>query len=77
MTARQLESLIRLAEARARMELREEVSEADAIDAIAVVRETIIYDTLADLVGGAHVAPGGQAVGVGAAPWPGPAPAKR
>ena len=76
-TARQLESLIRLAEARARMELREEVSEADAIDAIAVVRETIIYDTLADLVGGAHVAPGGQAVGVGAAPWPGPAPAKR
>ena len=38
MTTRQLESLIRLAEARARMDLREEVTEADAQDAVAVVR---------------------------------------
>ena len=37
-TTRQLESLIRLAEARARMDLREEVTEADAQDAVAVVR---------------------------------------
>ena len=58
-TARQLESLIRLAEARARMDLREEVTEADALDAVAVVRETIIYDTLADLVGGANLHQGG------------------
>ena len=76
-TARQLESLIRLSEARARMDLRDEVTEADALDAVAVVRETIIYDTLADLVGGAHVAPGGQAMGAGGTSWPGPAPAKR
>ena len=65
-TARQLESLIRLAEARARMDLREEVTKADALDAVAVVRETIIYDTLADLVGGAQLAGG-----TGGAPAPG------
>ena len=70
-TARQLESLIRLAEARARMDLREEVTEADALDAVAVVRETIIYDTLADLVGGGHLAAAGPASQ--AAPWSRPA----
>ena len=36
-TSRQLESLVRLAEARARLELREVVTKADALDAIAVV----------------------------------------
>ena len=41
------------------MDLREEVTEADALDAVAVVRETIIYDTLADLVGGANLHQGG------------------
>jgi DNA helicase MCM8 len=40
-TTRQLESLVRLAEARAKMELREEVTEADAHDAVAVVKETV------------------------------------
>ncbi|KAL1526324.1 hypothetical protein AB1Y20_015038 [Prymnesium parvum] len=51
-TSRQLESLIRLAEARARMELREVVSSRDAMDAVEVVQETIFFDTFADIVGG-------------------------
>ncbi|KAL3929172.1 MAG: hypothetical protein SGPRY_002071 [Prymnesium sp.] len=51
-TSRQLESLIRLAEARARMELREEVSREDAMDAVEVVQETILFDTFADIIGG-------------------------
>ena len=34
----QLESLIRLAEARARMDLRPEVTREDALDAVAVVQ---------------------------------------
>ena len=42
-TARQLESLVRLAEARARMDLRPVVTVADAHDAVAVVKETILY----------------------------------
>lgn len=45
-TARQLESLVRIAEARAKMELRDEVTEADALDAIEVVKETITFHTL-------------------------------
>ena len=45
-TARQLESLVRIAEARAKMELRDEVTEADAHDAIEVVKETITFHTL-------------------------------
>ena len=47
-TARQLESLVRLAEARARMDLREDVTRQDALDAVAVVRETIVFDAVAD-----------------------------
>ena len=71
-TTRQLESLIRLAEARARMDLREEVTREDAQDAVAVVRETIIFDTLTDLIGGTEGlgGPSGHAPGpprVGAA----------
>ena len=31
------------------------MSQEDALDAVAVVRETIIYDTLSDLVGGAEL----------------------
>ena len=57
-TARQLESLNRLAEARARMDLREVVTDADAIDAIEVVKETILYDVLTDAVGSYDVAGG-------------------
>ena len=40
-THRQLESLIRLAEARARVDLREQVSEDDAEDAIEIMKETL------------------------------------
>ena len=44
------------------MDLREEVTKADALDAVAVVQETIIFDTLADLVGGASVGGGHSGV---------------
>uniref|UniRef100_J3M7Y3 Probable DNA helicase MCM8 n=1 Tax=Oryza brachyantha TaxID=4533 RepID=J3M7Y3_ORYBR len=40
-TARQLESLVRLAEARARVDLREEVTEEDAKDVIALMKESL------------------------------------
>uniref|UniRef100_A0A0D9WHF9 Probable DNA helicase MCM8 n=1 Tax=Leersia perrieri TaxID=77586 RepID=A0A0D9WHF9_9ORYZ len=46
-TARQLESLVRLAEARARVDLREEVTEEDAKDAIALMKESL-YDKYVD-----------------------------
>ena len=65
-TTRQLESLVRLAEARAKAELREEVTEQDAHDAVDVVKETILYDTLADLMGGMGAPPGGSARAAGA-----------
>ncbi len=41
-TTRQLESLIRLSEARAKVELREEVSEQDARDVIEIMREALM-----------------------------------
>jgi DNA helicase MCM8 len=44
---RQLESLIRLTEARAKMELREEATEADAIDVVEIMRASMV-DTAAD-----------------------------
>ena len=56
-TTRQLESLVRLAEARAKAELREEVTEQDAYDAVEIVKETIVYNTLADLMGGMGAPP--------------------
>ena len=40
-TTRQLESLVRLAEARARLELREEVTARDAQDVVLLMRETL------------------------------------
>ncbi len=52
-TPRQLESLVRVAEARARAELREVVTQQDAIDAIDIMRETVFFDTLGDVMGGA------------------------
>jgi DNA replicative helicase MCM subunit Mcm2 (Cdc46/Mcm family) len=41
-TTRQIESLIRLAEARARLELREEVTAADALDVVEIMRMSMI-----------------------------------
>lgn len=39
LSARQLESLVRLSEARARLELREEVTRSDAEDVVDLLRE--------------------------------------
>ena len=44
---RQLESLIRLTEARAKLELREEATESDAIDVVEIMRASMV-DTAAD-----------------------------
>ena len=41
-TARQLESLVRLAEARARADLREVATESDALDVVDLMRRTIL-----------------------------------
>ncbi|KAK2959519.1 putative DNA helicase MCM8 [Blattamonas nauphoetae] len=49
-TARQLESLIRLAEARAKCELREEVTENDALDVIDLMKHSL-YENLANETG--------------------------
>ena len=65
-TTRQLESLVRLAEARARAELREEVTRQDAADAVDIVKETIMYDTLADVMGGLGAPPMGSNSQLGA-----------
>ncbi|KAJ4456804.1 putative DNA helicase MCM8 [Paratrimastix pyriformis] len=46
-TTRQLESLVRLSEARAKCELREQVTEKDALDVVAVLKESL-YESLAD-----------------------------
>ncbi|EFJ34946.1 hypothetical protein SELMODRAFT_405992 [Selaginella moellendorffii] len=46
-TARQLESLVRLAEARAKVELREEITEQDAKDVVEVMKESL-YDKFMD-----------------------------
>ncbi|KAN0025797.1 hypothetical protein ACTFIU_000060 [Dictyostelium citrinum] len=46
-TTRQLESLIRLAEARAKLELRETVTEQDAIDIVEIMRDSLL-DTFED-----------------------------
>ena len=48
--ARQLESLARLAEARARAELRQVVSREDAEDVVDLVREAL-YDKFMDDIG--------------------------
>jgi DNA helicase MCM8 len=49
-TTRQLESLIRLAQARAKIELRESVTEQDALDVIEIMSESL-YDVLTDETG--------------------------
>ncbi|CAN6327935.1 unnamed protein product [Urochloa humidicola] len=46
-TARQLESLVRLAEARARVDLREEVTAEDAKDVVEIMKESL-YDKYVD-----------------------------
>uniref|UniRef100_A0ACD5TFY3 Uncharacterized protein n=1 Tax=Avena sativa TaxID=4498 RepID=A0ACD5TFY3_AVESA len=46
-TARQLESLVRLAEARARVDLREEVTKQDAKDVVDIMKESL-YDKFVD-----------------------------
>ncbi|XP_021730627.1 probable DNA helicase MCM8 [Chenopodium quinoa] len=46
-TARQLESLVRLAEARARVDLRDEITEQDALDVVEIMKESL-YDKYAD-----------------------------
>ncbi|XP_057535732.1 probable DNA helicase MCM8 isoform X2 [Amaranthus tricolor] len=46
-TARQLESLVRLAEARARVDLRDEISEQDALDVVEIMKESL-YDKYVD-----------------------------
>ncbi|GMI64656.1 minichromosome maintenance 8 [Hibiscus trionum] len=46
-TARQLESLVRLAQARARVELREEITAQDAKDAVEIMNESL-YDKYVD-----------------------------
>lgn len=46
-TARQLESLVRLAEARARLDLREEITAQDALDVVDIMKESL-YDKYVD-----------------------------
>ncbi|WOL04368.1 putative DNA helicase MCM8 isoform X1 [Canna indica] len=46
-TARQLESLVRLAEARARLDLREEITAEDATDVVEIMKESL-YDKYVD-----------------------------
>ncbi|CAI6003192.1 unnamed protein product [Closterium sp. NIES-65] len=58
-TARQLESLVRLAEARARVELREEVTEADAQEAVELMGECLL-DKLTDEAGNIDAGRGGS-----------------
>jgi len=49
-TTRQLESLIRLSEARAKIELREVVEESDALDVVEIMKESL-FQTLEDEYG--------------------------
>ncbi|KAH9621154.1 hypothetical protein KSS87_006341 [Heliosperma pusillum] len=46
-TARQLESLVRLAEARARIDLREAITDQDALDVVEIMKESL-YDKYVD-----------------------------
>lgn len=48
-TARQLESLVRLSEARARLELRDTVTQQDALDAVEVMKQVGAGAALAEL----------------------------
>lgn len=53
-TLRQLESLVRLTEARAKLELREEATRQDALDVVEIMQSSMA-DTLADPSGGLDV----------------------
>eukprot|EP00212_Chloropicon_laureae_P009678 CAMPEP_0197494880 /NCGR_PEP_ID=MMETSP1311-20131121/32849_1 /TAXON_ID=464262 /ORGANISM="Genus nov. species nov., Strain RCC856" /LENGTH=138 /DNA_ID=CAMNT_0043040329 /DNA_START=1 /DNA_END=414 /DNA_ORIENTATION=- len=53
-TVRQLESMVRLAEARARLDLRQVVTEADALDVVAIMKESL-YSTVIDEYGSIKV----------------------
>ncbi|CAH9091655.1 unnamed protein product [Cuscuta europaea] len=46
-TARQLESLVRLAQARAKVDLREQITEQDALDVVEIMKESL-YDKYVD-----------------------------
>ncbi|KMS95512.1 hypothetical protein BVRB_007520 isoform B [Beta vulgaris subsp. vulgaris] len=46
-TARQLESLVRLAEARARVDLRDKITDQDALDVVEIMKESL-YDKYVD-----------------------------
>jgi len=49
-TTRQLESLVRLTEARAKLELREECEEQDALDVVEIMKSSMV-DTFSDQIG--------------------------
>ena len=49
-TTRQLESMIRLTEARAKLELREEATEQDAVEVVEIMKSCMV-DTVTDQVG--------------------------
>ncbi|KAG8466214.1 hypothetical protein KFE25_001970 [Diacronema lutheri] len=69
-TTRQLESLMRMSEARAKLELLEEVSEAHVQDVVDIMKESLYYDHMADLgmqLGGAAGGAAAGALGFGLA----------
>jgi len=49
-TTRQLESMVRLTEARAKLELREEAGEQDALDVVEIMKSSMV-DTFSDQIG--------------------------
>jgi len=49
-TTRQLEALVRLCQARAKMELRDTATEQDAVDVVELMKESL-FDTFADDAG--------------------------
>jgi DNA helicase MCM8 len=65
-TTRQLESLKRLAEARAKLELLEVVTAQHVQDVIDIMKESLFYDHMADL--GAQIAQGGDGFSSAAIP---------
>ena len=62
-TTRQLESLIRLTEARARLELREEATQQDAIEVVEIMRASMV-DTFTDNIGALDFGRGSQGSGM-------------
>jgi len=62
-TTRTLESLVRLAEARARAELRETATAADAEDVVELMRESLAHCVYTGAAGGGFSAPPGGGAG--------------